>query len=90
MRGVIKEQIVRIETDGSETKAEVVGEIVPCYKCCFWDRDTIRTNSNDVKWWNEAICKEHSRLGVNEPFEFWTDAEWFCADGERRDERWQN
>lgn len=36
---MIKEQIVRIETDGDETKAEVVGEIVRCKDCKQWDRD---------------------------------------------------
>ena len=62
--------------------ADVV-EVVRCKDCCFWDRDTIRQNSNDVSWWNEAVCKQHSRYG-NETYESWTDADWYCADGERR------
>lgn len=32
---MIKEQIVRIETDGNETRAEVVGEIVRCKDCKY-------------------------------------------------------
>ena len=60
--------------------------VVRCKNCEYWDRETVRQNSNDFKWWNEAICKEHSLIGVNEPHEMWVDADWFCADGERRSE----
>lgn len=31
----IVEQIVRIETDGDETRAEVVGELVRCSRCVY-------------------------------------------------------
>lgn len=60
--------------------------IVRCKDCGYWDRDTVRQNSNDVAWWNEAICKQHSLIGCNEPHEVWTDADWFCADGERKEQ----
>lgn len=32
----IVEQIVRITTDGEETRAEVVGELIRCEKCKRW------------------------------------------------------
>lgn len=57
---------------------------VKCCKCEFWDRETVRQNSNDVARWNEAICIKHSVDG-NEPHEFWTDADWYCADGSKKD-----
>ena len=55
-------------------------EIVRCHKCIHWDRDTVRQNSNDERWWNEAICERYS----NEIWTSWKDADWFCADAERR------
>ena len=55
-------------------------EIVRCHKCIHWDRDTIRQNSNDAGWWNEAICERHS----DENWTSWKDADWSCADAERR------
>ena len=63
--------------------ADVV-EVVRCKDCGFWNKKTIRQNSNDVSWWNEALCERHSRYG-NEHYEAWTDADWYCADGERAD-----
>ncbi len=63
--------------------ADVV-PVVRCKDCEYWDRETIRQNSNDAGWWNEAICKEHTTYG-NEHRDEWTSAEWYCADGERKD-----
>ena len=63
--------------------ADVV-PVVRCKDCEYWDRETIRQNSNDAGWWNEAICKEHTIYG-NEHRDAWTSAEWYCADGERMD-----
>ena len=56
-------------------------EVVRCYKCIHWDEDTVRRNSNDATWWNEAVCRKYS----DEMREAWKDADWFCADGERKD-----
>lgn len=56
-------------------------EVVRCYKCIHWDEDTVRRNSNDVTWWNEAVCHKYS----DDIWEVWKDADWFCADGERID-----
>ena len=58
-------------------------EVVRCKDCGYWGRETVRQNSNDAGWWNEAICKCHSIDG-DEPHKMWTPADWFCADGERR------
>lgn len=57
-------------------------EIVRCHKCIHWDRDTVRQNSNDAGWWNEAVCEKYS----DEIWTAWKDADWFCADAERRTE----
>lgn len=37
----VREQIVRLTTDGDETKAEVVGEIVRCKDCKLWHYDDL-------------------------------------------------
>ena len=57
-------------------------EIVRCHKCIYWNRDTVRQNSNDSGWWNEAVCKRYS----DEIWTSWKDADWYCADAERRTE----
>ena len=57
-------------------------EVVRCNKCIHWDEDTVRRNSNDVTWWNEAVCRKYS----DDIWEAWKDADWFCADGERRND----
>lgn len=59
--------------------------VVRCKDCLYWQQNTVRQNSNDVGWWNEALCERHTIYG-NEPHEAWTDADWFCADGERRED----
>lgn len=55
-------------------------EIIRCCKCIHWKQDTVRQNSNDVSWWNEAVCEKHS----DEIWTAWRDADWYCADAERR------
>ena len=55
-------------------------EVVRCYKCIHWDEDTVRRNSNDATWWNEAVCRKYS----DDIWDAWKDADWFCADGERK------
>ena len=57
-------------------------EVVRCHKCIHWDEDTVRRNSNDVTWWNEAVCRKYS----DDIWDAWKDADWFCADGERRND----
>ena len=59
--------------------------VIRCHKCVHWMQNTVRQNSNDAGWWNEALCEEHSLYG-NEPFEAWTPADWFCGDGERKED----
>ena len=57
-------------------------EVVRCYKCIHWDKDTVRRNSNDATWWNEAVCRKYS----DDIWDAWKEADWFCADGERRND----
>ena len=75
---------IEIDTEDLQLGDDLVA-VVRCKDCCYWDRETVRQNSNDVSWWNEAVCRQHSVDG-NEPHEMWTDADWFCANGERRSE----
>ena len=56
-------------------------EVVRCYKCIHWDENTVRRNSNDATWWNEAVCRKYS----DDILEVWKDADWFCADGEMKE-----
>ena len=75
-----KDTVVRV----LETLPSAQPEIVRCHKCIHWDRDTVRQNSNDAGWWNEAVCEKYS----DEIWTAWKDADWYCADAERRtDER---
>lgn len=60
-------------------------EIIRCSKCIYWQQNTVRQNSNDAGWWNEALCERHTIYG-NEPHEAWVDADWYCADAERRED----
>lgn len=73
------------ESDIIFAPAADVVDVVRCHKCCHWNGETVRQNSNDFGWWNEAICEEHSRYG-NEPYEVWTTADGFCDCGERRED----
>lgn len=68
--------------EGLKSEQPAQPEIVRCHQCIHWDRDTVRRNSNDAGWWNEAICERYS----DEIWESWKDADWYCADAERRDE----
>ena len=66
----------------AQPTADVV-KIVRCKDCAYWQQNTVRQNSNDAGWWNEALCERHTIYG-NEPHEAWVDADWFCADAEER------
>lgn len=67
--------------DMLEKLPSVQPEIVRCKDCIHWDRDTVRQNSNDGGWWNEAICERYS----DDIWTSWKDADWYCADAERRE-----
>ena len=81
----VHEYIVREVWYPVAVKQELVGELVRCKDCLYWQQNTVRQNSNDAGWWNEALCERHTIYG-NEPHEAWTDADWYCADGERKGE----
>ena len=68
---MITEQIVRVETDGNETKAEVVGEIVRCRECRYY------LNSN------EKCILVDMRLAFYEMYYRW-DEDSFCCWGKGR------
>ena len=76
---ILREALQRAEKE----EADLV-PVVRCKDCLYWQQNTVRQNSNDAGWWNEALCEEHTIYG-NEPYEAWTSADWFCADGERRE-----
>ena len=65
----IVEQIVRIVTDGEETRAEVVGEIVRCFECRYHYKD------------GDNVVTSHCLLNHNHV----QPSDWYCADGEREE-----
>ena len=83
----MSEYIIRETGYPGTIKQETVGELVRCKDCRYWDRETIRQNGNDAGWWNEAICLNFEKREKGwDDFDRYTDAEWFCADGEAREE----
>lgn len=64
------EQIVRLTVDGEETKAEVIGELVRCKDC---------------RWGREVCGNIECFVDSNIPSEY-HGYEWFCPNGERRDD----
>ena len=60
------------ETGEAVFKPKVKGELVRCYKCVYWDRKTIRWDGNQ----NIAVCDKCYE---------WKGADFYCADGERKD-----
>lgn len=60
--------------------------VVWCKDCKYWDKDTLRHNSNDVAEWDECECEMLARRDRwNEIDRYCCDLH-FCADGERRDD----
>lgn len=62
-----------------------VAEVVRCCKCIYWDRDTIRHQSNDFRDWNEAECLVLAELDGYNEINRYTEADDFCSRGERKD-----
>ena len=60
--------------------------VVRCKDCKYWDKDTLRHNSNDVAEWDECECEMlANRDRWNEIDRYCCDIH-FCADGERKDD----
>lgn len=58
--------------------------VVRCKDCVYWDKDTLRHNSNDVAEWDECECEMlANRDRWNEIDHYCCDIH-FCADGERK------
>lgn len=64
------EHIVRITTDGEETKAEVVGEIVRCKDCKHWRRIIAHGMRGTCDQW----CTLNVTMECN-----------YCSKGERKE-----
>ena len=59
--------------------------VVRCKDCKYWNKDTLRHNSNDVAEWDECECEMlANRDRWNEIDRYCCDIH-FCADGERKD-----
>lgn len=59
-------------------------EPIKCCHCIYWDRDTIRHQSNDFRDWNEAECKRLAeRDGYNE-INRYTEADDYCSRGDHK------
>lgn len=54
------DQIVRITVDGDETKAEVIGEIVRCEQCWWWDGLNCK-NNDSFPWDEDDYCSQGRR-----------------------------
>lgn len=60
--------------------------VIRCMDCQYWDKDTLRHNSNDVAEWDECECEMLARRdGWNEIDRYCCEMH-FCADAERRDD----
>lgn len=58
-------------------------EIIRCWKCCFWDRDTLKHNCNDFRHWNEAECLILAERDPYHEINRYTEADDFCSYAER-------
>lgn len=73
-----------------KVNSEIKGELVRCKDCKHWDKTT-RKKGNDciLGPWEDAECKGFRSLDtygeLGEDFRR-TNGDWYCADGERRDE----
>lgn len=55
------EQIVRIVTDGDETRAEVIGELVRCKDCVNWYYFTKRCDEHNFRRDPDWFCADGER-----------------------------
>lgn len=72
---MITEQIVCIETDGTETKAEVVGELIRCRNCKYFDM-------SDIGGTIPPIVYRCTRNPISRTYR---ESDDFCSYGERKD-----
>lgn len=72
---ILKEKIIRYETDGRIVKGFDAGELIRCRDCVKWDRkDGTLKDVDDKEWHNcKTLC-------------FLTMAYFYCADAEREAE----
>lgn len=77
------EYVPKYQIDNAPTIDAV--PVVRCKDCKYWDKDTLRHNSNDVAEWDECECEMlANRDRWNEIDRYCCDIH-FCADGERKD-----
>ena len=65
-------------------------ELIRCKDCKHWDKTTRREGNDCILGpWEDAVCdrfRDWDRYGeLGEDFGR-TDGDWYCADGERKDE----
>ena len=77
----IIEQIVRITTDGEETRAEVIGELVRCKDCQH--RPTGTGANHDLEF---PDCECPCQCEEDYWYSWMPDDDWYCANGERRED----
>ena len=60
--------------------------VVRCKDCKYWDKDTLRHNSNDAAEWDECECEMLANRDRWNEIDRYCCGLHFCADGERRDD----
>lgn len=60
--------------------------VVWCKDCKYWDKDTLRHNSNDVAEWDECECEMLANRDRWNEIDRYCCGLHFCADGERRND----
>ena len=60
--------------------------VVKCKDCKYWDKDTLRHNSNDAAEWDECECEMLANRDRWNEIDRYCCGLHFCADGERRDD----
>ena len=70
-------------TPGNDHFTPALKELIRCWQCVYWDRDTLRHQANDFRDWNEAECKVLAeRDGWNE-INRYVEADHYCSYAER-------
>lgn len=86
------EWIVSLDDDLKDHDEMFVGNVrdgerlTRCWQCLYWDRETLRHESNDFRDWNEAECKVLAERDGWNQIDRYTEAEDFCSRAERKEE----
>lgn len=63
---------------------EDVIKVVRCSRCEYWNRETLRHQSNDFREWNEAECTLLAERDWANEINRYTEADDYCSYGNKR------